>query len=151
VVAVAVAVVCWRWRCFCRRSETSVAAGQLYLGPSAIQGVGLFCKEAVAAGAIILPLAIEAASRGNGDRQLSIYEFASHVNHCWCVRACIACVHYVVVCGAVAGWLAICACNSLLRRSVYMCVLVMTYRVLIMYNHDRIIQGWEYLPALSDC
>ena len=142
--------MCWRWRCFCRRSETSVAAGQLYLGPSAIQGVGLFCKEAVAAGAIILPLAIEAASRGNGDRQLSIYEFASHVNHCWCVRACIACVHYVVVCGAVAGWLAICACNSLLRRTA--CVLVMTYyRVLIIYNHDRIIQGWEYLPALSDC
>ena len=24
------------------------------------------------------------------DRQLSIYEFASHVNHCWCVRACVA-------------------------------------------------------------
>jgi hypothetical protein len=45
--------------------------------------MGLYSKEPVKAGAVILPLAIEAASRANGDRKLSIYKFAAHVNHCW--------------------------------------------------------------------
>eukprot|EP01045_Picozoa_sp_COSAG04_P015165 COSAG04_NODE_1181_length_7897_cov_13.266992_1_plen_63_part_00 len=48
-----------------------------------MQGVGLFCHEAIAAGTTILSLAIEAASRANGERELAIYQFAEHVNHCW--------------------------------------------------------------------
>lgn len=43
----------------------------------------MYSKVAIAAGSIVLPNAIEAAARANGDRSLSIYKYASHVNHCW--------------------------------------------------------------------
>jgi hypothetical protein len=45
--------------------------------------MGLFTRQAIPAGMTILPLAIEAASRANGDVKLDIYRFAVHINHCW--------------------------------------------------------------------
>lgn len=50
-----------------------------------VRQVGLYSKVPVKSNMVVLPLAIEAASRANGDRKLSIYQFASHVNHCWSV------------------------------------------------------------------
>lgn len=55
----------------------------LKIATSRVHGKGVFARQPISAGMVILPVAIEAGSRANGDVKLDIYTFAAQINHCW--------------------------------------------------------------------
>jgi len=66
-----------------RGKGTVVDPRQLFIARSGVHGKGVFTRRAISAGATILPLAIEAGSRANGDVRSDIYTYAAQINHCW--------------------------------------------------------------------
>ena len=65
------------------RAAQLAGAYGLYSDKSAIQGIGLFANVDIKAGQLVIPIAIEAAARANGNVQVAIYDNAAIVNHCW--------------------------------------------------------------------